>query len=200
MPELTEVMRSQRACRRFTDEPVDDATVLELLELACRAPSAENRQPWRFVVVRDADRRAALGEIMRRIWETGGRAHTEGRVSKALFDDVDAGLAGGGLAGAPVMVVVGGDGKVVAPSSMASSVLPAVQNLLLAAASKGLGSCLTTIATVRGDEVRTLVAFPDHIDPIAVVPIGHPARALGPSRREPAASKTFRERYGQSWV
>ena len=52
------VMASQRACRRFSDEAIGDDVVQEILELACKAPSSENAQPWRFVVVRDPDRRA----------------------------------------------------------------------------------------------------------------------------------------------
>ena len=77
---------------------------------------------------------------------------------------------------------------------------PAIQNLLLAATARGLGSCLTTIATFRADDVRTLVGFPETIDPLAIVPVGHPARALGRSRRDPAATKTFVDDYSQLWT
>ncbi len=190
----------QRACRQYTDEPVDDASVARVLEAACWAPSAENRQPWRFVVVRDAATRSAFGELMRELWEMGGRSITQARVPDALFRDVDRGLGGGELAAAPVLIVVGADTTFVDRSQIASSVVPAVQNLLLAATAIGLGSCLTTIATVRADDVRNLVGFPAEIHPVAVVPIGHPARPLGPPRRHPIATKTSRDRYGTPWT
>ena len=70
---------------------------------------------------------------------------------------------------------------------MPSSIFPAVQNLLLAATALGLGSALTTITIGYRDELRDLLGLPDHVVPVAVVPIGHPARALGPPRRDPFA-------------
>lgn len=198
--DLTEAMLRQRACRRYLDDPVDDAVILEMLDLACHAPSSENLQPWRFVVVRDADRRAALAELMRQLWEAGGRKYAQRTLDTSLFDDVDDGFRGGGLASAPVMIVVAGDTSVVPRPQLPASVFPAIQNLLLAATAHGLGSCLTTIATFRADDVRALVGFPETIDPLAIVPVGYPARALGRSRRAPAASKTFLDDYHQPWT
>ena len=85
-------------------------------------------------------------------------------------------------------------------ATVASSIFPAVQNLLLAATALGLGSALTTITTgVRGASCRRSSALPDHVVPVAVVPLGRPARPLGPPRREPFAEHTHRERYGNAW-
>ena len=196
---VLEVLARQRACRSFTDAPVDDETVLTLLRAASRAPSAENTQPWRFVVVRDPDTRAAIGELMRELWEAGGRRHTERRVTPGLFRDVDRGLGEGAIAAAPVLVVVCGDSTVTDRSTLPSSVLPAVQNLMVAATALGLGTCLTTIATIRAEALGALVGLPPEIVPIAVVPVGHPARPLGPSRRDPVEGKTHRDRYGNPW-
>ncbi|MCB0994069.1 MAG: nitroreductase family protein [Acidimicrobiales bacterium] len=190
----------QRACRHYTDAAVDDAIITELLRVACCAPSSQNQQPWRFVVVRDDETRAAFGELMREIWERFGRRFSEGTLEPALFREVDEGVGGGGLAKAPVHIVVGGDSSVLDRSQLASSVFPAVQNLLLAATALGLGSCLTTIATLRADDVRALVGFPPEIDPLAIVPIGYPARPLGPPRRNPVESNSSRERYGVPWA
>ena len=189
----------QRACRSYTDEDVDDAVIAQLLHTATRAPSSENMQPWRFVVVRNAATRTAIGALIREIWETGGRNRTEKRLDPALFHDVDRGLGGGELAAAPVLIVVGGDTNVSHRSQLKSSVFPAVQNLLLGATALGLGSCLTTIASLRSDEMRALVGFPPEIDPIAVIPIGHAARALRPPRRHPLESKVHGERFGEPW-
>ena len=198
-PSFFDIVRRQRACRAFAPDPVDDATVERILEAATFAPSAENSQPWVFVIVRDASVRAAVGDLTRRAWEGGARAYEEDRLTPGLLADVDRG-ATGGVAGAPVLVVVGADtSRVVAPA-VPSSIWPAVQNLLLAATAAGLGSSLTTLATAFEPELRDLVGLPDHVRPVAVIPLGHPARAMGPPKRRPFTEATHRDRFGQRWV
>jgi nitroreductase len=198
MTEFFSVVGAQRACRQFRPDPVSDDDIDEVLRAATHAPSAENRQPWVFVVVRDAGARARIGELTRTAWRGGGRAHSEGRLSSTLLADVDQG-AEGGISAAPVLVVVGGDTDLGLPASMSSSIFPAVQNLLLAATAKGLGSALTTLTTGLADELRDVVGFPDSIKPMAVVPLGWPLRPLGRPSRVPVADKAHRERFGASW-
>ena len=77
--DLFAVVTRQRACREFADTPVTDAELGPLLEAATHAPSAENRQPWEFVIVRDPETRAAIGELTRKAWEEHGRAFPEWR-------------------------------------------------------------------------------------------------------------------------
>jgi len=197
--EFFDVVRAQRACRRFADDPVADALVERVLAAAVHAPSAENRQPWVFVVVRDPDVRARIGELTRRAWRGGARAFEEGRLAPGLLADVDRG-AEGAISAAPVLVVVGGDTRLALEPTVPSSIFPAVQNLLLAATALGLGSALTTLTTAFGAELRGLVGLPDEVQPVAVVPLGWPARPLGPPRRLPVSEKAHRERYGRPWV
>jgi nitroreductase len=193
-----DVVRTQRACRSFRDDPVSDELIEQVLEAATFAPSAENTQPWVFVVVRDAATRAQIGTLTRRLWEESGRAHSERRLAPRVFADVEHG-ATGGISAAPVLVVVGADTHRCLEATVASSTLPAVQNLLLAANAVGLGSALTTLPTVLADDLRGAVGLPDHVQPVAVVPLGWPARPLGPPRREPVAEHAHRERYGAGW-
>ena len=197
-PDFFSVARSQRAHRAFTDEPVSDELVDRLLEAATYAPSAENTQPWVFIVLRDPASRARIGELTRRAWEGGGRDFSRPRLTPEVFAKVEAG-ATGGVAGAPVVVVVCGDTSRCVEAALEASVFPAVQNLLLAAQAVGLGAALTTITTTFSDELRALLALPDHVRAMAVVPLGWPAKHLGPPRRAPVADKTFRERYGARW-
>ncbi len=198
MPEFFDVVLNQRACREFVDEPVDDALIERCLEAATHAPSAENRQPWVFVVVKDAERRVAIGELTRRAWRNGGRQHSEGRLPAGLLADVDRG-AEGGIAGAPVLVVVCADAELGLESTFASSVYPATQNLLLAAGALGLGSAMTTLTTAFTAELGELLALPASVRPMAVIPLGWPARPLGAPRRVPVRERAYREMYGSSW-
>ena len=192
------VALAQRACRQFADRPVDDDLVTRCLTAATHAPSAENLQPWVFVVVRDGAVRGAIADLTRRRWREAGRPHSEGRLSPGLLADVDAG-AETGLAGAPVVVVVAGDTTVAYPSTLPASVFPAVQNLLLAANALGLGSALTTLATLEAADLAAILDLPVHVRPMAVVPLGWPARPLGPPRRRPVGEVAHRDRFGTPW-
>jgi nitroreductase len=197
-PELFEVVLGQRACREFSPAPVGDDLVARCLTAATHAPSAENRQPWVFVVVRDPARRAAVGDLTRRLWRQAGRPHSVGRLPEALLAEVDRG-AEGGIAAAPVLVVACGDTRLGLAATLPSSVFPAVQNLLLAAGALGLGSAMTTLPTLGDDELRALLDLPEEVRPMAVVPLGWPARPLGPPRRRPLAERAHRDRYGNPW-
>ncbi|HXY28208.1 MAG TPA: nitroreductase family protein, partial [Acidimicrobiales bacterium] len=108
MPDFFEVAHTQRATRTFLPDDVDDETVARILTAATHAPSAENSQPFVFVVVRDPATRTAIGELTARLWQGGARALEEQRLSPAFLRDVERG-AMGGIAAAPVLVVVCGD-------------------------------------------------------------------------------------------
>lgn len=198
MAEFFDVVRSQRACRSFAADPLPDETLERLLEAATFAPSAENRQPWAFVVVRDPRGRALIAELARRAWEGGARAHSAGRLTPELLADVDAGV-GGGFGQAPVIVVVCGDTRLGNERLIEASVFPAVQNLLLAATAAGLGSALTTLPLSFSAELAQALGLPAGVRPMAVVPLGRPDRPLGPPRRQPVSAKAHRERYGAGW-
>jgi nitroreductase len=198
MTDFFDVVGRQRAHRSFATTPVSDEDIATILTAATFAPSAENKQPWEFVVVRDAPSRARIGALTARAWNEGGRAFSETRLSPAMLADVDRG-ATGGIAEAPVLIVVCADTRRGLEVTVPSSIFPAVQNLLLAATALGLGSALTTITTSYRGELQALLALPEAVWPVAVVPVGYPARPLGSPRREPFAAHTHRERYDERW-
>ncbi|MBV8304993.1 MAG: nitroreductase family protein [Acidimicrobiia bacterium] len=197
MAEFFDVVHRQRACRDFATTDVPDDVVGQVLDAATFAPSAENTQPWVFVVVRDEGARARLVELTRQVW-LGARAHEEEHLDARILADVDTGVAEG-FARAPVALVVCGDAGHAFERALPSSVFPATQNLLLAATALGLGSALTTLATAMTDDLVELIALPDHVKPMAVVFLGWPAKKLGPPRRTPFNEKAHRDRYGQRW-
>lgn len=199
MSDLFEVVHRQRACRSFSDDEVGDEIVGRILDAATFAPSAENRQPWVFVVVRDREIAGRIHDLTARAWDAGGREMAASRLDATLLDEVDRGITAGGYRGAPVLVVVAADTERCLTATIASSVFPATQNLLLAATALGLGSALTTLTTAFGTELSSILDLPPHVIPQVVVPVGYPARPLGPPRREPFAEHTHRDRYGVRW-
>lgn len=196
-PSFFDVVLRQRACRRFAPDPVPDDDLVAMLRAATHAPSAENTQPWVFVVVTDADRRRAIADLASELWGGGGRAYAEPHLEGGLLAEIDASMAEG-FGGAPVLVVVGADAQAGAhPMTLPSSIYPCVQNLLLAANALGYGSALTTLTTLVADRLRATVDLPEHVTPMAVVPIGRPARPLGPPRRRSVGEVAHREAFGQ---
>lgn len=194
--EIIDHLLHQRACRSFIDEPVGDEDLATMLRAATHAPSAENAQPWVFVVVRDPATRAAIVELTQQVWDGGARQHSEGRLSPTFLANLDD-FVRGGYGGAPVLVVVAGDGRNgMTTAVLASSVLPAVQNLLLAASALGYGSSMTTLAAQVPDALAAIVGLPDGVRPFAVVPIGRPAAPLGPPRRRPVGEVAHIDVFG----
>ncbi len=198
MSDLFDTICTQRACRAYSEASIADADVERILDAAVHAPSAENKQPWEFVVVRDETARAQIGALIARAWTTVGREFSATRLSPRLLAEVDAG-ATGGIAAAPIHIVVGADTERGLATTAAESTFPAIQNLMLAAGALGLGTALTTIAVGYAAELRAIVGFPETVLPMAVIPLGHPAQPLGPSRRDSFAAHTHRDRYDQRW-
>ncbi|MDT7569736.1 MAG: hypothetical protein QOG76_8360 [Pseudonocardiales bacterium] len=202
MAELLTVMHAQRACRRFDpDGKVLDADIERMLESAVHAPSAENTQPWSFVVVRNEETRGQLADWWTETWNAGGGDFVRQSVEdKVLVADLEFGFNRGGFAAAPVVVVVCADTERVLEIYAPPSIYPAVQNLLLAAADLGYASCLTTGLTTFGvDRVREKLQLPDTLLPMAAIYLGRSARKLAPPRRRPATSVTYREQFGIPW-
>jgi nitroreductase/phosphoglycolate phosphatase-like HAD superfamily hydrolase len=182
--EFADHLSRQRAIRAFdTARDIDDATVEKLLRVAVSAPSGGNRQPWRFVVIRDPAIKQGLAALYRE--ETmkylGGR-EPEGQTSWA---DV------------PVLIAVCTEGQ--SAGLVAASIYPAIQNLLLAVHTAGLGSVLTTLWMGQLDAVKKLLDIPDGVQMHAILPIGYPDRKYGRGNRKPVAEVAFRDKYGQGW-
>ena len=190
MSDFFDVVHRQRACRDFATDDVDDDTLAKVLDAATFAPSAENKQPWVFVVVKDDATRTRIADLTRQVWQGGARAYEETHLDARILADVDHGAATG-FAQAPVVVVVCGDAEAAFERTLPSSIFPATQNLLLAATALGLGSALTTLATAMTQELAETLQLSEHIKPMAVVFLGWPARKLGPPRRIPFADKTI---------
>lgn len=211
---LFDGLRTMRAVREFTDEPVTDEQITKVLDLAVCAPSAGNRQPWHFIVIRDAATRRAIRDhylaSFRRykdgVMKQAAAGHEAARVQVARWDKRGApDTFAETLDRIPVLILVcldrdrlglptDGADFIGAPSAYAS-VYPAVQNLMLAAHALGLGSVLTTLHLPAEREIKTLLGIPPHVQSVALVPVGHPKRQHAPPQRIPAAERTHRDRW-----
>jgi nitroreductase len=196
-------MTTQRAIRRLKPDPVDDALVLRLIELALKAPTGSNAQNWEFVVVRDPAVKAKLGRYNRQALALYGNAGRwvkrkdpgVQRILDAVFWQRDH------FAEIPVVVVACLRGPrlpwpPVAATSYYGSIYPAVQNLLLAARAAELGAALITLPIWSSFLARRALGLPWSVQPCAVVPLGWPRGRYGPTTRRPAAEVTHLDRYG----
>jgi nitroreductase len=199
MSEFFPLARGQRAYRYLRDDPVPEALIEQLLEVATRAPSAQNTQPWEFVVVQDPEVRKAVTDHANALWDRFAREYSRPDVDTYQWSDTDA-WATGAFSDAPVIIVVCGDTRAMEEERLGSSIFPAVQNILLGALDLGLGSLLSTLPIVAADDARAILGLPPHLVPLAAIPIGWPVRSMGPSKRIPWVEKTSRDRYGTPWA
>jgi nitroreductase len=92
-----------------------------------------------------------------------------------------------------------GAGSAGARAATAASVIPAVQNMLLAITALGLGSVLTTLWKEEDAKVNQLLGLPEGAEVHAILPIGWPDRKYGRNHRRPIAEVTFRDRWENAW-
>lgn len=146
-----EAIPSRRSIRKYTNDPLPDPVVNEILRAAMSAPSAGNEQPWHFVVIRDRETLDRIPEV-----------HPHAQMIKE----------------AQVAVLICGDlGLEKHKGFWVQDCSAATENLLLAANAKGLGAVWLGIypREDRVDGLRRLLNIPRSVIPFALVPLGHPA-------------------------
>ncbi len=196
--DVFEAIRTTRAMRRLDpDRSVSDADLLAVVGAATRAPSGGNRQPVRWLIIRDPELKRRVGEVYRRQAHLRLRAYEEAarsdpraaRMLRSSYHLADH------MGEAPALVIPCARG---ARGQLESSVFPAVQNLMLAARALGLGTTLTTIHLAEEQAVREVLGIPDDVLTFAIVPVGHPLGRWGEARRRPAAEVTYWDRWGET--
>lgn len=199
---LLEGLATTRAIRRYTDEPVPDDDLETILWHAARAPSGSNRQPFRFLVLRDGPNAQAAKSLLGRAFRDGWNAKREhdgyrpSRFAESMQRYVDR------FEQTPVVVLVCLDRYRGASPYEGASVYPACQNLLLAARALGYGGALTMWHLGVEDELRDLLAVPEHVALSACITLGVPEGRHGPVKRKPLADVTFDDRWGETptWI
>ncbi|MCC6192795.1 MAG: nitroreductase family protein [Anaerolineales bacterium] len=188
--ELLRLAQGRRSIRRYTQRPVPAEVVERLLTAAAWAPSAHNRQPWRFVVVRGAEAKARLAEAM----SARLRADRLADGDPPATVEADAARSRARITGAPVLIVAcltlrdmdvyPDSRRAQAEQLMAvQSVAMAVQNLLLTAAAEGLGACWMCAPLFCPEAVGESLNLLADWQPQALLTIGYPNSAGKPARR-----------------
>ena len=202
---LEDAMRTQRAIRRLKPDPVDDALVLHLIELALKAPTGSNAQNWEFVVVKDPTVKARLGRLNRQAWSVYGgigRRLMERSGNPAMAKIIRAvQWQADHFEETPVIVVACLKAVIppwppVAAAGAYGSIFPSVQNLLLAARAAGLGAALITLPLWSKFLARRALGLPWNVSPCAVIPLGWPRGKYGPTRRRAVGDVVSLDRYG----
>ena len=191
---IGEAMFTQRSVRRLKPDPVPMELIHLILEAAVKAPNGGNRQPGRFLVVTDRARIKEFGTIYHEAW-WAKRKEEKGWTKKSDIpaDDksyTSAAVFADEIGEVPAIVfafTVGGGG--------ANSVIPACQNLMLAAHALGLGSVPTTLHPTVMDRFRELFDIPEDATFHFCIPLGYPRVELKPSVRRPTAETCFLDRW-----
>lgn len=160
--DLVRAVRLRRSARQYLARPLSSSLVRRLLDLARRAPSSMDGQPWHFVVVRDPVTKQALADVKNR--------HCPPE-KKAFPSDF--------IARAPVVVVICVDVERSHDRVLENGVL-AAGHLLLAARALGIGSVYMSAQTAGRPALRAeideLLRIPTGVEPVSIVPLGYPAR------------------------
>lgn len=209
--DLVSTLRSTGAVRGFTADPVGDDVVASVLDDARFAPSGGNQQPWRVAVVKSADLRQQVADLMRPVWEeymgaqqAGRRAFAFGRstgdapvaVPNALID---------GIQSVPVVLAIAADLTRIAimdgnatnrpPVVGGASIYPFCWSILLAARARGLGGVLTTFLARAEEHAGPALGLPEHHALVATIFLGVPVHQNTRLRRNAVATFTTIDRF-----
>jgi nitroreductase len=186
---IGEVIFTQRSVRKFRPDPIPVEDIRLVLEAAVKAPNGANKQIGRFLVINDRGKIREFARLYHEAWWAKRRdergwtrpedippEETSYRSAMVLADEIQ---------DVPCIILaftVGTGG--------ANSVIPACQNLMLAAHALGIGSIPTTLHPQVMDRVHALFGIPKDMTFHFCIPLGYPAVKYGPSRRKPVSETT----------
>jgi nitroreductase len=204
------VIQDRRSIREYTTDPVSDHDLDLILEAARQAPSGENAQPWRFIVVKDTDTRKKLGAIAgggsgrrftaeyvtKKMQERFSSLEDEAK-KKAAFEKLTSGQVSAFLADAPIDLIIVGKKDV---WDLPFDTSAAIENILLMVTALNLGACwvIAPCIDIRDEErIKDLVSIPEGFKAISIISIGHPTRPHRPRPRLPINELVFSEKWGE---
>lgn len=199
------LLSTTRAVRKRLDleREVPDDVLLECLQLAVQAPTGSNQQGWRWMVIRDAEKKQALadlyneagGEYLAAAAEQADQASQQGRVIDS------ANFLAQNMGKVPVLLIpliIGRlpDNSSNAAAGLMGSIMPAMWSFQLALRSRGLGSCLTTLHLAKEQEAAEILGIPDHMTQAGLIPVAYTKGTdFKPAKRSDVAEITYLDTY-----
>jgi len=209
---VMKVIQDRRSIRQYTEEPVSEEALEMILEAARQAPSGENAQPWRFIIVKDPETRKRMGAIAgggsgrrftaefvtQKMQERFASLEDEAK-RKAAFEKLTSGQVSAFLAEAPVNIVVCGRKDV---WDLPYDTSAAIENMLLMVTALGLGACwvIAPCIDIRDEQrLKDLLGVPEGLKIVSIIAVGHPARYPRPRPRIPLHELVYREKWGNPY-
>jgi nitroreductase len=193
--DIVELLCSRRSVRKFSDRRLDKKIIEQIIEMACMAPSASNRQDWFFTVIFAESLKHAMADAVRRRWQDILAEHHQ----MAMIDEIERYTAGfTAFEFAPAIIAVSanrpgeaqnhllGDNATLVSGSMASAAM-AAQNMMLAASALGLGSCCMTGALAARKELEEIIGLEKKRILICLITVGYAAETPPVLPRKPVA-------------
>jgi nitroreductase len=179
--DIYEVINGRRSIRKYQNTKVEDEKLIKLAQAAITAPNGGNAQPWDFVFVTDSDLIDMLCKILQDVHgEYFGKARKDNLDGDRLEKTVS---SYGRMANAPVFVLAcinHRNQQLNTPYEEWTvkwahhSIAAALENLMLAAVSEGLGTCWLGTPSWKSDKIKELLGIPENVEIIAMSPIGYP--------------------------
>jgi nitroreductase len=203
---VDELLSTTRAVRKRLDltRPVSREIILECIQLAMQAPTGSNAQDWRWLVITDADKRAAIADIYRRVgaeYLAYAAANTSDAQTRRVYSSAMSLTET--LAQVPVHVIpcldrrFDGAPLLIAATAWAS-IIPAGWSFLLALRSRGLGSVWTTMHLAKEQEVAEVLGIPPTVTQAALFPVAYTIGTdFRAASRPPAETVTYWDSWGE---
>ncbi|MHA2393744.1 MAG: nitroreductase family protein [Promethearchaeota archaeon] len=169
---VIEAIKTRRSVRKYKKDPIPDADLKTILEAAQLAPSAGNKQPWNFIIVRDTETKKKLAEKARKQLWIGNAGVV---VAALAMDKKD---------------------PTIYERWVERDVMTAVEHMVLAAWELGYGTCW--IGAFEQKDIKEILDIPESMTVINLLPIGVPDHKPDPRGRKPFAEIFFAETYGKS--
>jgi nitroreductase len=206
------IIQERRSIREYTSEPVSNQDMDMILEAARQAPSGENAQPWRFIIVKDAETRKKLGAlagggsgrrftaefVTKKMQERFANLQDEAK-KRAAFEKLTSGQVSAFLADAPVNIIVCGKKDV---WDLPYDTSAAIENILLMVTALGLGACwvIAPCIDIRDEErIKEILDIPEGFKAISIISVGHPTRPHRPRPRISINDLVFSEKWGEKY-
>ena len=177
---------SRRSVRSFVKRTVPPDIIVEILEMASKAPSASNGRPWEFIIVRDQKVKDRIGYLgARSLYERKKRKLKQAKEKFALIAD------------APVYIVIACDTKK-SPIFWVHDGSAATQNILLAAHYMGLGAVWLGAPVAlpkHQNEIKKMLNLPRNVRIASIVALGYPKKMPEPRRKIDMKEKVHFERW-----